>query len=316
MHGRELPQPEPEPLEITMEGLLEAYLEEHLVRPATGQTYGQAVRRWVKETGITDPRGVTRQNTLEWRNSVLGRTRPETWNKYRRHLRALFNYALGRDWVVSNPFKEIPPARTDHPLKKTVDPEVISRALAILKAQDETGGRLEPAWLWAMVVRAIFYTGVRRRQIIELRWRDVNLGHGVWRIRAETTKTRREWLVPLAPEVIEDLEVLHERTRERLGVPPEGEHQVYNVTLFYPRYKGPELCDNQIGGFFHRLSTEVGTKITPHRMRHTMATLLAAHGDIRTLQELLGHTNISTTMGYVHPDAERMRTLVAHLPDL
>jgi site-specific recombinase XerC len=45
-----------------------------------------------------------------------------------------------------------------------------------------------------------------------------------------------------------------------------------------------------------------------------MATLLAAQGDIRTLQELLGHTNISTTMGYVHPDVDRMRSLVSHLP--
>jgi site-specific recombinase XerD len=47
-----------------------------------------------------------------------------------------------------------------------------------------------------------------------------------------------------------------------------------------------------------------------------MATQLAIHGDIRTLQEILGHSNLSTTMGYVHPDMGRMRTLIDRLPDL
>ncbi len=67
---------------------------------------------------------------------------------------------------------------------------------------------------------------------------------------------------------------------------------------------------DQLGATFRRLSKATNIRISPHRLRHTMATELAASKDIRTLQELLGHTNISTTMQYVHPDMDRMRSLL------
>ncbi|MEW8411375.1 MAG: tyrosine-type recombinase/integrase [Candidatus Thiodiazotropha sp.] len=51
-------------------------------------------------------------------------------------------------------------------------------------------------------------------------------------------------------------------------------------------------------------------------MRYTMATQPAVHGDIRTLQEILGHSNLSATMCYVHPDMSRMRALIERLPNL
>ncbi|WP_114278542.1 tyrosine-type recombinase/integrase [Thioalbus denitrificans] len=303
--------------ETTLEDLVDVYLEDRLLRPATVTTYREAVRRWVKETGIYELNGIERDVVLGWRNAILARARPETWNKYRRHLRALMNYAIDRGWTSSNPFKEVPPARTGHRLKKTVDSELLIRALKLLNTQADAEpeeGKLRPAWFWAMVIRAFYYTGVRRRQIVELRWGDFDMVNGVWRIRAETCKTHREWMVPLAPEVLEDLMTLYERTEARIGGKPSPAHQIYNVTLFYPKYKGRRMRVDQVGGFFHRLSKELGERITPHRLRHTMATLLAAQGDIRTLQELLGHTNISTTMGYVHPDVDRMRSLVSHLP--
>ena len=67
---------------------------------------------------------------------------------------------------------------------------------------------------------------------------------------------------------------------------------------------------DQLSGTFERLSKTLGIRITPHRLRHTMATELAARKDIRTLQQLLGHTDIQTTMQYVHPDMDRMRNLL------
>jgi integrase len=237
--------------EATMNGLVEAYLREHLVRPATAETYRKVAKRWCDDTGITLVDAIEREEVLNWRNDILLRARPETWNKYRRHLRALMNYAMDRGWARSNPFREVPPARTDHRLKKTVESDLLSRALALLDEEAATnpdGGKLRPAWFWAMVVRALYYTGVRRRQIIELRWGDVDIVNAVWRIRAETSKTHREWTVPLAPEVIEDLKELYLRTSKRIGGRPSPAHQVYNVTLFYPRYKGPRMREDQGGG--------------------------------------------------------------------
>lgn len=300
--------------EVTMAALVEAYLLEHLVRPVTAHTYRQSARRWVEETGITAIEAITREAVIAWRTEILSRARPETWNRYRRHLRALVNYAVARGWCSENAFKEVPPARTEYRLKKTVDADVLSRAFALLERCDEQQDKLKPAWFWAMVIRTYYFTGVRRRQFVAMNWHDVDLVHGTLRIRAETSKTHREWTLPLAEPVIRDLEGLYQRTEQRLGRPPSPKEQVFNVTLFYARYFGTRMTDDQLAGFFQRLSAALGAKITPHRLRHTMATLLAAYGDIRTLQEILGHTNVSTTMGYVHPDIERMRSLVSKLP--
>lgn len=309
-------RPPVEPNERTMTALVDDYLLEHIVRPATAHTYRQCGRRWVEETGIKAVEAITREAVIAWRAKILNRARPETWNRYRRHLRALLNHAVKRGWCKENAFVAVGPARTEVRLKKTVDPEVLRRTFELLERCDRQGDKLKPAWFWAMVIRTYYFTGIRRRQLVELNWQDVDLVRGTLRMRVETSKTHREWTLPLVEPVVRDLEILYERTRDRLGRVPGPKEQVFNVTLFYKRYVGTAMNEDQLAGFFQRLSAAVGAKITPHRLRHTMATLLAAHGDIRTLQELLGHTNIGTTMGYVHPDIERMRSLVSKLPPL
>ena len=185
-------------------------------------------------------------------------------------MRALFNHAVKRWGLDSNPFAEVAPARGGTRLKKTVDVDVVRRALHLLENEE---GNLRPGWIWAMIIRAIWFTGVRRRQIVELRWRDLDLEAGTWLIRAETSKTHREWRLPLVPQLIEDLTELHRRTAKKLGreAPPKSA-QVFNVPLFYERYKGPEPGEDQVGGFFHHLSEALGEPITPHRLRHTTAT--------------------------------------------
>jgi site-specific recombinase XerD len=70
------------------------------------------------------------------------------------------------------------------------------------------------------------------------------------------------------------------------------------------------MTDEHVRGFFHRLSALLGQCVSAHRLRHRMATHLAGCGDYKTLQEILGHTSITATMGYAIPDVERMRAPV------
>ncbi|MBL7001100.1 MAG: tyrosine-type recombinase/integrase, partial [Gammaproteobacteria bacterium] len=93
--------------------------------------------------------------------------------------------------------------------------------------------------------------------------------------------------------------------------------QLFNVTLFYDRYKGEEMSEEQVSGFFRRLSKGLEFNISPHMLRHTMATEMAKTGQIKTLQQILGHSDISTTMNfYVHPDINQLRSLVNTLNDI
>lgn len=72
----------------------------------------------------------------------------------------------------------------------------------------------------------------------------------------------------------------------------------------------------QISGFYQRLYKEHGIRIGAHRIRHTMATKLGTTGNIRVLQEMLGHKSILTTQRYVHVGVGHMRTLATNLPEI
>lgn len=300
---------------IRFDKLVEYYLQEKLLRPASAESYRKVVKRWEEETQIFVIDKITRGDVCDWRDKILNRARPETWNTYRRHLRALLNFALQRGYCrnTSNPFSDVAPARTAQRLKKTIDTSTMLTALNLLLRDDCP---VEPGWFWAIVVRSIFYTGVRRRQLVGLRWSDIDFQKGTWRLRAETSKTTREWVIPVPFDVIEDLHILYKQTQQRLSRSPQQTEQVFNVTLFYERYRGQEMNGDQIAGFFTRLSKHTNERISAHRLRHTAATMLAPSGDIRALQEMLGHTNISTTMGYIHPDIDNMRALQSHLPSM
>ena len=300
-------------LKISLDDVVDAYLLRNFLRPATQKAYRTAARRWTAEMGITQVSAITTDHVATWRTVVLERSRGETWNQYRKHLRALLNFAVASGWIDSNPFRQVPPARIGTRLKKTVDESVMRAAVTFL---EDPADPLPPGWFWASVVRAFYFTGIRRSELVALEWRDIDLTRQVWRVRVESSKTHRDLIVPLFPDVVQDLELLQARTGAELGATPPDLCQVFNVTLFNPAYAGSTMSPDQVSGLFRRLSDKLHEKITPHRLRHSMATWLARYGQLRTLQEVLGHTSITTTMGYVHPDIEEMRDLISRLPRL
>lgn len=95
-------------------------------------------------------------------------------------------------------------------------------------------------------------------------------------------------------------------------------NQMFNVTSFYPRYSGTALTEAQVTGFFKRLTQVSGIQVSAHRLRHTLATELTRgeNRDLKAVQDLLGHTDIRTTMGYVHTNTDQMRRLYDGLPAL
>jgi integrase len=299
----------PAPLK-TIPELVEDYLSERLLRPASCSLYTEVAQRWVNETGNDIVASVTVEEVREWRSTVLARASAQTWNLYRRHLRALWNHAVRHGASSGNPFAETPPARAPNVRKKVVANIDLENSIAALQSFNTNEHNTHPAWFWAIVIRTFYYTGIRRRQLVELKWEDINFDDAAIHLRASSSKTHREWFIPIARPLLPELENLLMVTTDRIQREPPGHSQVFNVTLFHDRFKGEQMTVHQLSGAFERLSKALGVRITPHRLRHTMATELAARKDIRTLQQLLGHTDIQTTMQYVHPDMDRMRNLL------
>jgi integrase len=294
----------------TISDLVEDYLSEHLLRPATDKAYRGIARIFTDNTGLLLIEDVTTAEVRKWRTAVLSRAREESWNMYRRHLRALWNHAVRYHGYTSNPFKDTSPARAPKLRKKTVDSIDLETVLHALRETSSESAYIRPTWFWSIVINTFYYTGIRRQQLVALTWKDIDFDAATIHLRAASSKTHREWYIPIAKPLVPELENLYLLTTERLGRPPQDEEQAFNVTLFHDRFKGNMMTVDQVGAAFGRLSKATNIRITAHRLRHTMATELAASKDIRTLQELLGHTNITTTMQYVHPDMDRMRNLL------
>ncbi|MBL8326800.1 MAG: tyrosine-type recombinase/integrase, partial [Rubrivivax sp.] len=96
--------------------------------------------------------------------------------------------------------------------------------------------------------------------------------------------------------------------------------QVFCLPLFSARpgaFKSREMKAHNLDGFFRRLRQHQPAsmpRISAHRIRHTTATILAnAVPNLKVVQQQLGHTSISTTYGYVHPDLSAMRNALGAL---
>lgn len=159
---------------------------------------------------------------------------------------------------------------------------------------------------------------MRRRQLVELLWQDVDLDRAELNLRAESSKTRREWQIPIADELLPVLHDLRERTCLARGA-VDPLRQVFCLPLFAKRgFAGESLRADYLSHWFNDLQRclpEGQRAISAHRLRHTIATRLARSGcSIRALQTLLGHTSVNTTLGYVGVDMEDLRGCVARLP--
>lgn len=304
------------PSALTQSQLLEYYLASRAIRPATIRSFRLMWHPWIAFAGDVPANEVTATVGVAYRTEVLSRASSATWNSYLTHLRTVYNCAVANQLIEINPFHLVPRAPVVHKRKLTVGHETLQLAMNTL-AQGQLQ-MLRPHWFWRVVLQALYYTGMRRHQLISLRWRDVDFDEGTLRMAAEGSKIRREWLIPLASEWANSLQDLRRRTIDVLGRSKIDDEQVFNVTLFYPRYRGAEMTDEHLSGFFRRLSTTIGYTITAHRLRHTTATELMrrTHNDIKGVQTLLGHTDVRMTLEYVETDLKQLRAGLHKLPKL
>ncbi len=133
-------------------------------------------------------------------------------------------------------------------------------------------------------------------------------------LRAEYNKTKREWDIPIHPDLIEGLRLLKSKSRISTGSVNKNlrNAQVFNVTTFNKRYSGSEMSREQVSGFFQSLSEKSAIRVSSKRFRHQLATDLVNNNEnIKTVQKLLGHANVSTTAGYIHTDINELKRTIS-----
>ncbi len=308
--------------------ILENYFKENILRPRTMKSYSQAMQKFtscMNELGLNSIKQVTRDSLLEWREREL-RVKGLTaisWNSYCRQLRAVFTFALEQGLVhwPENHFKTLQ-VRTPGKRKKTLSDEQIAKIHEVFsnlvreENENRYSGRIHPTWFWSIVFETLYYTGMRRNQLLNIRLKDVSLGNQTIFLSIQGSKAHSENIIPIPNGLVEVLGILLARAKEIRFKPDD---QLFNVTRFGTnRYKYKTMQDSNISNAFRELSARLDFPASPHRLRHTLGTKLMRQPEknLHLVKAIFGHKDIRTTLEYVVPDLEDMRDLLNTMPKL
>lgn len=162
------------------------------------------------------------------------------------------------------------------------------------------------------IVKIFLYAGLRVSELVNLNINDIDFDNKSIKFLGKGNKERN---IPLHDDVINSInDYLAVRGEIKIKNPDDFE------ALFLSRH-GKRISVRSIQLMIKKYAKLAGIKnakkITPHKLRHTFASLLYHQTkDIKILQELLGHANISTTQIYTHTDIEQKQEAISELPEL
>ena len=217
-------------------------------------------------------------------------------------LRAFYRYAANSGQLTDDPTAQVEPPKADRPLPDALTEAEVEQLLAAPVRSTAIGQRDY------CMLEVLYATGLRVSELIGLRLDQMNLQQGVVRIVGKGGKER---LVPLGEEAVSAVE------QYLLNVRPDLARGSVSPLVFLTARGGGMTRQ----AFWYRikhyaLSAGIKKDLSPHTLRHSFATHLLNHGaDIRVVQMLLGHTDISTTQVYTHVARARLQALhQAHHP--
>jgi len=213
-------------------------------------------------------------------------------------LRAFYLYLRRQGIVANNPFTGLTLPRMDKPLPKFLT-ENQMRALLnapILLWQDGKLGEFD-AFRDSLILELLYGGGLRVSELCALNHSQVDLGQGVARVFG---KGRKERLCPLGPVAVQCLKTFVQRFELEAAL---------NAPVVCTR-RGKRMEPRQIQKLLktHLAAAGLPLDMTPHKLRHSFATHMLDEGaDLRVVQELLGHANLSTTQIYTHVSIARLK---------
>jgi site-specific recombinase XerD len=276
------------------------YLESYRgYSPHTVKAYARDLRRFgeflaARHGRVSRPDQVQREMVMEFGLSLRGDA-PLT---VRRKLAALASfYAFLQDTgaVTFNPARGLPLPKVAQQLPTCLSEEQAKRLL----------DAAHTPWHRAMIALLLF-AGLRRTEATAITLEDLDLDRGQLMVRGKGAKQR---VVPLTPLVTQAI-------RDYLSCRPatDSDH------LFVSRVGGRPFAGRVVNRMLNRVLQDARLdeqSVTPHKLRHTFATHLIRNGvDVRTVQELLGHADLSTTARYLHSDVRAKQAAVGKLTAL
>lgn len=199
-------------------------------------------------------------------------------------VRAFWNFAIEMsEAALFNPASKVKRLREPEQARRALSNQIMERLLAEARHSYDR-----------VIVLLALTCGLRGNEIAELEWGDVDFEKKQLVLRPEATKTGKGRVLPVRDDLLGELRQLH-----------NGMMAVLPLTVRTIRERFNRLCD--------RAGVE---RVGLHALRHTFATNLLRNGcDLRTVQDLLGHSSMKTTALYLCPaDCDEVRHLLLRLP--
>ena len=227
-------------------------------------------------------------------------------------MRSFFRYLVRSELVRENPFLRLPPIKADQPLPLVMNINQVENlieavgsywrdAVASGIARSAEGAEFASARDTAMV-ELIYSGGLRIGEAVGLNYGDLDLAGNSVRVRGKGKKERLAILGAPAHRAV----AAYLRLRREYGGGREP------ASPLFLNQRGGRLTARSFQRDLKNYLTAAGLPVdfTPHKLRHSFAThLLDAGADLRSVQEMLGHENLSTTQIYTHVSAERMKNV-------
>lgn len=273
---------------------LEYLCVEKRASPHTIDNYGRdlaKLRAFADEAHLTTAAQIDSGHIRHWL-ALLHQRRlsPRSLQRWLSALRSFFAHAGKYQWIKASPVIGISAPKAGRNLPRTLDADAVTR---YVEAPDDN-------WLECRdraMVELLYASGLRLSELVSLDLTSISMAQGELRV---VGKGRKERQLPIGRHAITALgKWLRRRTEVNL----------IDTEALFVSQRGRRIAPRTVQDRIQRLGVVQGMDqpVHPHMLRHSFAShLLESSGDLRAVQELLGHSNIATTQIYTHLDFQHL----------
>lgn len=209
-------------------------------------------------------------------------------------LRTFFKFLVRENVITQNPASSVRTPKLGKHLPQHLSVDEMFALLDSVPAGDPAHARDRAMF------EVLYSTGIRVSELVGLNRDDLELNLGIIKVRG---KGRKERIVPIGKKAIEALNNYLQKIAAVILAEPRGTSPVF------VNRRGGRLTARSVARILNKYVERCGLQrtISPHSLRHSFAThMLNAGADLRAIQELLGHANLSTTQRYTHLNIDKL----------
>ncbi len=229
-----------------------------------------------------------------------------TINRKLSSLRGFYKLIHERGLIKENPFDDVQSIKMDKPLPHFLQKQEIEQMFSSINTDTPLGMRDE------MILELLYGSGLRVSELCSLTYKSFDFANKMILVYGKGSKER---YVPMSDKAIISINVYKEVARPALI---NKSVEKINPEEFILNNRGGVLTPRGVRVVLNNIISKTSDtfKISPHMLRHTFAThLLDGGADLRSVQEMLGHVNLSTTQIYTHVSIEQtMKAYMEHHP--